>query len=157
MIEQSVLQEHTWESAKETFETMICLPIERTEEDIALDASQLIICIITYSGSMEGAFTARCTTECASKIARAMLMLEPDDPLEDPDICDAFGEVVNMLIGGFKTRINETMPDIQISIPSVVKGLDIEPTMGKGAVKFNVGAMVDGHAMKLTVMFKSNG
>ncbi len=155
MIDQMLLQDHVWESTKEAFETMISLPIERTEDTVELDASQLIICIITFSGSLEGAFSARCTTGCAEKIARTMLMMGPDDELSEPETCDAFGEVVNMLLGGLKTRINDTYPDIQISIPSTVKGLDIEPTMGRGAVKFDVTTAVEGEAMKLAVMCRS--
>lgn len=155
MIEETLLQDHVWESAKEAFETMISLPIERTDDTVQLDASQLIICIITFGGALEGAFSARCTIGCAEKIARAMLMMGPDDELSEPETCDAFGEVVNMLLGGLKTRINQTYPDIQISIPSTVKGLDIEPTMGRGAVKFDVTTAVEGEAMKLTVMCRS--
>jgi len=156
MLEQSVLQEHVWESTREAFETMINLPVEHGDDNTELETSQLVICIITFSGTMEGAFSARCTTACAEKIAKAMLMMTADDDISEPEICDAFGEVTNMLVGGFKTRLNADFPDIQISIPSVVKGLDIEPTMGKGALRCDLTVSVEGEPMRLTVIHRSS-
>lgn len=82
-------------------------------------------------------------------------MLCPDDPLSETESCDAFGEVVNMLIGGFKSRISEVAPDIQISIPSVFEGLDIEPRPRTGASKIDVATTVDGMPMVVAVTYRT--
>ncbi len=155
MVDQDVLKEHVWESVKEVFETMIALPVERADGDVELDASKSMVCVITFKGRLEGSFSACCAKACAEKIAKAMLMLGPDDPLSEAESCDAFGEVVNMLIGGLKARINETAPDIQISIPSVFEGLDIQPRPRKGASRVDVATTVDGLGMVVTVMYRS--
>ena len=154
-MEQALLKDHVWDSAKETFETMIALPIERADGEVELEATQSMICVISFKGQLEGSFSACCAKACAEKIGKAMLMLGPDDPLSEAESCDAFGEVVNMLIGGFKARISETAPDIRISIPSVFEGLDIQPKPRKGTERVDVGTTVDGMGMALTVTYRS--
>ncbi len=154
MVDQALLKEHVWDSVKEIFKTMINLPVERVDGDVELEATQSMVCVITFGGQMEGSFSACCAKACAEKIAKAMLMLGPDDPLSEAESCDAFGEVVNMLIGGLKARISETAPDIQISIPSVFEGLDIQPKPRKGASRVDVATTVDGMGMVVTVAYR---
>ena len=155
MVGQDVLKDHVWDSVKETFETMIALPVERGDGNAELEESQSMIGVITFKGQLEGSFSACCDKACAEKIGKAMLMLGPDDSLSEVERCDAFGEVVNILIGGFKGRISEIAPDIQISIPSVFEGLDIQPRPRKGVSRVDVAISVDGLGMVLTVMYKS--
>ena len=155
MVDQAVLKDHVWDSVKETFETMIALPVERGNGDAELEAAQSMICVITFKGRLEGSFSACCDKACAEKIGKAMLMLGPDDSLSEAESCDAFGEVVNMLIGGFKSRISEVAPDIQISIPLVFEGLDIQPRPRTGASKIDVATTVDGMPMVVAVTYRT--
>ncbi len=155
MLDQAVLKDAVWDSVKETFGTMITLPVERVDGNVELEESQSMICVITFKGQLEGSFSASCAKSCAEKIGKAMLMLGPDDPLSEPESCDAFGEVVNMLIGGFKSRISDIVPDIQISIPSIFEGLDIQPKPRRGASRVDVATTVDGLGMVLSVMYRS--
>ncbi len=155
MVDQAVLKDHVWDSVKETFETMIALPVERGDGEVELEEAKAMIGVITFGGPLEGSFSACCAKACAEKIGKAMLMLGPDDPLSEAESCDAFGEVVNMLIGGFKSRISEVAPDIQISIPSVFEGLDIEPRPRTGASKIDVATTVDGMPMVVAVKYRT--
>ncbi len=155
MIDQALLKEYVWGSVKETFETMIALPVERVDGEVELEDSQAMIAVITFGGPLEGSFSACCAKACAEKIGKAMLMLGPDDPLSEAESSDAFGEVVNMLIGGFKSRVSEIAPDIQISIPSVFEGLDIQPKPRRGASRVDISTTVDGMGMMVTVMCRS--
>lgn len=155
MIDQAFLKEQVWGSVKETFETMIALPVELVDGEVELEATQAMICVITFGGPLEGSFSACCAKACAEKIGKAMLMLGPDDSLSEAESSDAFGEVVNMLIGGFKSRVSEVAPDIQISIPSVFEGLDIQPKPRRGASRVDISTTVDGLGMTVTVMCRS--
>jgi len=155
MIDQDLIKKSIWESTKETFETMIFLPIEEADGQDAAESSTSLICTITFKGQMQGAFSILCCVEGVEKIARAMLMLEPADPIEEADICDAFGELNNMIIGGIKTRINDVASDIQISTPSVTKGLEIEPILGKAMQKVDVASKADGELMKMALMYRA--
>jgi len=155
MVDQDLIKNFIWESTKETFETMIFLPVEKADGQDNSATSASLICTITFTGQIQGTFSILCGLEGVEKIARAMLMIEGDDPMEVPDICDAFGELTNMVIGGIKIRMNDTTPDIQISIPSVTKGLEIQPILSKGMARIDVTAKADGQAMKMAMMYKS--
>ena len=155
MDNNELIKDSIWKSASETFATMIFLPIEKADDaDDQGDAASSLICTITFTGPLQGVFAIRCSTVTAEKIARAMLMSEPDDVLDEADICDALGEVNNMVIGGIKTRIAEAFGEIQISIPSVVKGLEIQPAMGRETLEEHIYAKADGELMKMTVVYK---
>ena len=155
MVDRDLIKSSIWESTKETFETMIFLPVEKNDEQNNLAASTSLICTITFTGQMQGAFSILCGLEGVEKIARAMLMIEGDDPMEVPDICDAFGEVTNMIIGGIKSRMNDVAPDVQISIPSVTKGLEIQPILGKGMTRVDLSAKTEDQFMEMAMMYQS--
>ena len=156
MIDADAMQNFIWESTKETFETMIFLPIEKTDEEDQLDSSAALICTLTFTGPIQGVFAARTSIKTAEKIARAMLMSEPDDTLTESEVCDALGETTNMLLGGLKSRFNDTFPDIDISIPSIVKGLEVRPAMGRDSTKISLNTKTDGQSLKLMFAHKNH-
>ena len=150
-----LISNSVWEGASEAFQTMIFLPIERLEDDSQkVDSESSLICSITFTGPFQGVVAINCSMVTAEKIARAMLMMEPDDELTESDTCDALGEVTNMVIGGLKTRILEELGEIQISIPSVVRGVEIRPAMGKDVQEIEVYTTVDGDVVKMSVLSK---
>ena len=155
MIEQDSIKNFIWESAKETFETMIFLPIEQADGQSDPSKFPSLICTITFTGPLQGFFSILCCTEGVEKIARAMSMTEPNDSIEESDICDAWGEVTNMVIGGIKSRMNEAAPDIKISIPTVTTGMEIRPIFSKGMTRINIATKADGHAMEMALMYKT--
>jgi hypothetical protein len=60
----------------------------------------------------------------AEALARALLGMAEDEAFgSEGDLADAFGEIVNMLAGGVKTRMNEQIPGIQLGLPLCVKSL----------------------------------
>lgn len=57
-------------------------------------------------------------------LARALLGMPEDEPFgSEGDLADAFGEIVNMVAGGVKTRMNQQLPGIQLGLPLCVKSL----------------------------------
>ena len=153
MIEQVTVSDIIWESTKEIFETMIFLPVEKPETSEIEISSTSLICTITFTGQIQGSFSILCSLEVVEKIARAMLMIE-EDPLDDSEISDAFGELANMVIGGIKSRLSETFADFQISIPAVTMGMEIQPILNKGMERVDFAANADGQPMKMSMMFK---
>lgn len=154
MIDQDLIKNSIWESTKETFDTMIFLPVEKTDEQG--ESSTSLICTITFTGEIQGAFSILCGLEGVQKIAKAMLMIEGDDPVEEADSCDAFGELTNMIIGGLKSRMSDVTPNIQISVPAVTKGLEIQPILGKGMTRIDLAAKADGHTLAMAIMYHEN-
>ena len=156
MVDQSSIKNLMWESTKDTFETMISLPVEKTDEEYnESDPSRSVISTITFTGPIKGVFALQCSMVTAEKIAKAMLMSGPDDPISEAETNDALGEVVNMLIGGVKARTNDDLSNIQISIPSIIKGVEIQPSMGRSATMTTLSTKVDGQIMKLTFLYKA--
>jgi hypothetical protein len=57
-------------------------------------------------------------------LARALLGMPEDEAFgSEGDLADAFGEIVNMVAGGVKTRMNEQVPGLQLGLPLCVKSL----------------------------------
>lgn len=156
MVEQILIQDFMWDSIKETFETMIFLPIEKTEEPGGESDHTSLICTITFTGPLQGSFSMMGALPTVEKIARAMLMLEADDPMEDADTSDAFGEVVNIVLGGIKAKLNDIAPDIQISIPSSTKGKEIGPLQGKDTVRADLVTRLENEPIHLAMVYKAN-
>ncbi|MHC5061041.1 MAG: chemotaxis protein CheX [Planctomycetota bacterium] len=155
VIDLAAIKEYIWESTSEAFETMVFLPIEKVDgPDEGLDPALSLICTITFTGQLEGSFSMLCHAETAEQIARGMLMSEPEDPIEDAEINDAFGEVVNMTIGGIKARMADTAGDIQIFIPTVIKGQQVQPEMSASAPRAELTTKVGDKIVKEVMILK---
>jgi chemotaxis protein CheX len=74
--------------------------------------------IISLSGTYVGTVVISFHQDTAVKLATAMLQCESAP--STADICDAVGEMANMIAGGAKNEFGG--PDTTISIPSVVMG-----------------------------------
>lgn len=157
MIEPDLVKTAIWESTKETFETMISLPVEMTEETVEeSDPDSSVVCTITFTGPLLGVFALRCSMECAEQMAKTMLMAEPDQNIEQAEVFDALGEITNMVIGGVKTRIRDAAGELNIFIPTTIIGRQIQPAMGKLATRAELVTRVDGKIMQLALIYKQN-
>ena len=155
MIETVALEECLWESAKESFATMIMMPIEKTEDfDAEFEDMQAVVGSITFSDALQGAVIIKCCSKSAENIAKNMLMMEPDEAIEMSEVQDAFGEVVNLVIGGFKSRIAESVGSIDISVPMVMEGMEMIPATGADGHKAVVFASGADCKLKLIVVYK---
>lgn len=56
------------------------------------------------------------------QLARAMLCMEPDEELDDEDLTDVLGEMVNVVAGGTKSRLADRVEPMRIGLPIVVHG-----------------------------------
>jgi len=155
MIETVALEECLWESAKESFATMIMLPIEQADNfDAELDEVETIVGSITFSDALQGAVMIKCCKDSAAVIAKNMLMMEPDEAIEPSEVQDAFGEVANLVIGGFKSRIAESVGNIEISVPMVMEGKEMTPATGADGHKAVVYATGQDCKLKLIAVYK---
>jgi CheY-specific phosphatase CheX len=61
--------------------------------------------------------------EGCQALSRALLAMEADAPdVEPADVADAMCEIVNIVAGGIKTRVNGKVPPIKLGLPIFVKG-----------------------------------
>ena len=155
MIETVTLEEALWEGAKEAFETMIMLPIERSDgAENQVETSKSIIASIAYVGPIKGAVTIKCDSQSAAKVARSMLMMTDEDELATEDIHDAIGEVTNLVIGGLKSRIAETIGHVEVSIPIVMEGKEVVPAIGSNGNMIEVVAQGDGCKISFILVYR---
>jgi chemotaxis protein CheX len=134
MIDEICLNDALLEGAQEVFNTMISGNIESCESDQDIEGDSLLGSI-TFKGRLEGCLAICCSVPCAKTIALNMLAMEPSEELSDEEICDALGEVTNMVMGGVKSRIRNAASDISVSIPTVVRGRMLQNSLGEGATK----------------------
>lgn len=141
MIEQKTYHETVLDAAKEVFETMIFMEIEPTASSEQIDHS--LLGSITFRGNLEGCLGISLSWPCAQAIARNMLALEPDAEISEREVCDAVGEVANMVMGSIKSRIQDTYPDIAVSIPTVVTGRELSSSLPDGTEKVSVSVCLN--------------
>lgn len=60
--------------------------------------------------------------EGCNRLAKAFVGVEPGEELDESDIQDALGEIVNIVAGGVKTRMIDVDPTIEIGLPVFFKG-----------------------------------
>ena len=76
--------------------------------------------ILGFSGGRKGAILVTFPTEIALKVVGGMLGVELTEI--DADVRDGIGEVVNMIAGGAKTRLQSKGINFELSIPNTVIG-----------------------------------
>jgi len=144
-----------FDSAREVFESMVFMPIEKLGEAAPDLDDVTLLATITFRGRLEGCFHLRCGRSCAAAVAAGMLCMDSTEALSDDDISDAVGEIANMIMGSVKTRIQENIPSLEISIPSVVEGCQIRNRPGEGMARVAVDVSIGHeHGAELSLLYR---
>lgn len=138
MIDTVSLSEILFDGAKEVFETMVFMDMEKSDDPGEKPQGDLLLSSITFTGDAEGCFAICSSDDCAKAIAANMLGLETSEEISSDDISDAIGEVANMVMGSIKALLMDKVANINVSIPSVVRGQQLENCLGEGAQKISV-------------------
>jgi chemotaxis protein CheX len=123
MVDNDKLTEYVRASTAEVFSTMLGMEIEAGEthlEQSAPAVSDGVLSLIGLAGPWTGAGTISCSAAFACRICTQLLMTEAKSV--DEDVLDAVGEVTNMIIGNFKTLVEEHLGPLGLSIPTVIFG-----------------------------------
>ncbi|MDP2325279.1 MAG: chemotaxis protein CheX, partial [Gammaproteobacteria bacterium] len=75
-----------------------------------------------FTGTLSGVIYLYTTIQFASRITRGLLGLNPEDPQRDDLVNDAMGEIANMVVGHFKSRLTDRGIACVMTIPSIVRG-----------------------------------
>jgi len=138
MIDEICFSAALLEGAKEVFETMIFMDLEEPcEPEREIDGDSLLSSI-TFKNTIEGCLAIRCSISCARTIAANMLGIDTPEEITEGELCDALGEVANMVMGSVKSRIATDTGEVQVSIPTVVRGQNLAGALGEGASKILV-------------------
>ena len=134
MIEQISLNNALLKGAQEVFTTMISRNIESCDSCQEIEGDSFLGSI-TFNGGLEGCLAICCSERCAKTIAANMLAMDSDEELSEEEICDPFGEVAHMIMDSVKSRLQKTTGEITTSIPMVVRGRELQNSIGEGAYK----------------------
>lgn len=154
MVSEVCVNNALLDAAKEVFETMIFMEIAETKDDKQIDQMGLLASI-TFKGHVEGCFAICCNMACCQAITRNMLGMEPNEELTDDGVYDALGEVANMLMGSTKTRLMSQFGDVEVSIPSVITGRQLQNNLGEGTKKLVTKINIQNeHVAELSLLYR---
>ena len=123
MIEEKTIIEYVRASAADVFSTMLGLEIVNEPEYSDQNAPTIsdgVLAFVGLAGSWTGAGVISCSAAFACRICNQLLMSDATSVNEE--VLDAVGEVANMIIGNFKTMIEEHLGPLGLSIPTVIYG-----------------------------------
>ncbi len=110
------------ESTEEIFSSMVML-------DVTLDGSVTelpplmednVTGTIGLAGTRKAVLAIHFPSTVAANVTASFLGMEADEVADDVD--DAIGEVANMLGGSIKGFLDEKGSDIELSLPSIIRG-----------------------------------
>lgn len=156
MIEQICLNNALLEGAQEVFTTMISGNVEPSDshQDIEGDS---FLGSITFNGGLEGCLAMCCGDDCAKTIAANMLAMDSSEELSEEEICDAFGEVTNMIMGSVKARLQNTTGEISVSIPTVVRGRELQNSIGERTYKTLIKVKLENEYLtELSILYRDS-
>ena len=108
-------------AAREVFQIMLGTELEPAGEILDPPAYDFTA-MVGLAGQLCGTLTLRCSVPSAGEIASKMLGTEPEQASEE--MCDAIGEVCNMIAGNFKNKLFGLADGCLLSVPTVINGAD---------------------------------
>lgn len=143
MLDQMTLNDTVFDAVVEVFETMIFMDAEMRSDAQRPIEGPLLLGSITFKGCIEGCLAVCVSHSCAQRIAKNMLGMSDEETLSIEEVCDAIGEVANMVMGSIKTRLLTTYTAIEVSIPSVISGRQLKNTLGDKGINVTVNVCLD--------------
>lgn len=140
MVTTVSLEEIMLGAAQEVFGSMVFLPLERSTDLVPDTGDTAFLATITFIGDLEGCFGISCNHAATQAVAASMLCLTPGEPLGETEITDALGEIANMIMGGIKTRVQQEIAKIDISVPCVIRGRQLQNRVGEGMSRIVIQA-----------------
>ena len=121
------------DATEDVFTTMLGIEIARNDaylDTAAAMSSNGVVSFIGLAGPWAGTGSISCTAQCACRISGQLMMSEYQ--AVDDEVLDAVAEVTNMIIGNVKTKLEERLGPMGLSIPTVIYGRNFSSrTLGK--------------------------
>lgn len=106
-------------AAQEVFEIMIGSPLGTAPQSDA-PRGETFTAMVGLAGSVRGVVTFSCGAQSAQQIA--IRMLGSEVACTEGHVCDAIGEICNMVAGNFKNKLIGFDKPCLLSVPAVVTG-----------------------------------
>jgi chemotaxis protein CheX len=122
------------------------------DPDPAGAAAAEVTGLIHIDGAWRGAVVVQCPMALATTLSQAMFQTT-DEPAF-ADVCDALGELTNMLAGNVKALLAE--PSV-LSLPTVARGSDYEVAVPGTTVVAAVPLVCDGQPLVVRLLERVDG
>ena len=96
------------------------------------------------------------TPDGCADLSRLLLGLEPADEVSDTDVADAVGELVNIVAGGVKQRMQDSAGTLRLGLPVFINGFVQRTQQLEIALASAKLGEVDVHLMALRSALPSN-
>jgi len=127
-------------AAREVFELMLGCTL--TVPETPFEDTREITAMVGLAGLLCGVMGIACSVKAATFMASKMLGIEPSQV--GPEMCDAFGEVCNMVAGNFKNKIARLGNECMLSVPTVITGND-----------YSLHSPTDSEALEVRLLFEN--
>jgi chemotaxis protein CheX len=127
-------------AVQEVFEIMLGSKITAVESPTSEESD--ITAMVGLAGQLCGVMSIRCNHKTAGLMASKMLGMEVEKA--SPELCDAFGEVCNMVAGNFKNKVSGLGDGCMLSCPTVITGSD-----------YNLRSLTDSEAVTARFTFEN--
>jgi chemotaxis protein CheX len=128
-------------AVREVFQLMLGCTL--TLPDGSSDGPMDITAMVGVAGQLCGVLSVQCSTQSSTIMASHMLGVEPAQI--GPEMCDAFGEICNMIAGNFKNKIAGLGDGCLLSVPTVITGSD-----------YSLRSLADSPALEVRLLFEGN-
>ena len=138
-------------AAQEVFELMLSskLTISAGRVEGEFDITSMV----GLAGKLCGVLSIKCGHKSANLMASKMLGIAPDQV--GPELCDAFGEVCNMVAGNFKNKISGLGDGCMLSVPTVITGDDYNLHSATDLAAIEVGMIFEGLPILISLQIHS--
>jgi len=148
-------------STREVLETMALTTPDSVElvDPAAGDStySREVVGVLGFTGTRSGTVAVTATEGMTKTIAARMLMMEPDEIEDFGEAADAFGEVVNMISGSFKNSWVAKGNEMELSIPTVVRGGDLLVNKRNGEADCRLHISISNETLEVLIFFEGDG
>ena len=124
---QSQLAESLTGAVREVFTSMLGTEVSVWKEQtqpILPQPHDGVLALIGLAGQWMGSGVLFCQNQTACDLATRLLMTEVTE-IND-EVCDAIGEITNMVIGNFKNCLESETVEVRISTPTVIDGTSLK-------------------------------
>jgi chemotaxis protein CheX len=146
---QTIQPDQIIEIADSVWSSFLGMTLRKIDASESSTAGQQHSAIATVhiSGSWNGSVILSCSTTLARRAAAAMFQIGEED-IEDGEVADAFGELVNMIGGNLKCLLPEPS---QLSLPTVSQGSAQVVTVPGAGLLEQVELDVDGDRLHIAI------
>jgi chemotaxis protein CheX len=97
---------------------MLAMPVE----DCVFSGEAQIASAVGFTGQVSGVVYLYTTSRFAGRITRGLIGMDDSEAATEEMVNDAMGEIANMVVGHFKSRLVDRGIMCVMTIPSIVRG-----------------------------------